>query len=111
MKKIYTIFVLTIVFSIQFVTAQQNFAPPTEGKSVVYFIRTNEIGTLINFKYFDGTKYLGKYNKRHYLRYECEPGKHTFWAKSENIDFIEADLKPNAIYFIQAKARMGMIKA
>ncbi|MFK7747436.1 MAG: hypothetical protein AB8B65_03525, partial [Kordia sp.] len=47
----------------------------------------------------------------HYLRYECEPGKHTFWAKSENIDFIEADLKPNAIYFIQAKARMGMIKA
>ncbi|WP_298515169.1 hypothetical protein [uncultured Kordia sp.] len=111
MKKLYTFLVLTMLLNIQFITAQESITPPTEGKSVVYIIRTTQAGSLINFKYFDGEKYLGKFNGRHYFRYECNPGKHTFWAKSENIDFIEADLKANSVYFIEAKARMGMIKA
>lgn len=112
MKKLYTLLILMFVVSTSSIaTAQENIEPPTEGKSVVYFIRSNQLGALINFKYFDGKKYLGKFNGRHYLRYECEPGKHTFWAKSENIDFIEADLKAGSIYFIEAKANMGMFKA
>ena len=111
MKKLYTFLILTMLLNISLVTAQEPITRPTEGKSVIYFIRTTQAGSLINFKYFDGEKYLGKFNGRHYFQYECNPGKHTFWAKSENIDFIEADIKANSIYFIEAKARMGMIKA
>lgn len=111
MKKIIILLAIGILSSIQFVTAQENLTPPSEGKAVIYFVRTTNVGAIINFKYYDGPKYLGKFSGRNYIRYECEPGKHTFWSSSENLDFIEADLKAGGIYLIEAKARMGMIKA
>lgn len=111
MKKQLILLVLSLFFSVQYLTAQEAITPPSEGKAVIYFVRTSHVGAIINFKYYDGSKYLGKFSGRNYIRYECEPGKHTFWASSENLDFIEADVKAGSIYFIEAKARMGMIKA
>lgn len=43
--------------------------------------------------------------------YECEPGKHLFWAASENRDYIEAELEPNGVYFLNAEGQMGVFVA
>lgn len=84
---------------------------PSEGKALVYFVRPSGLGALINFKYFDGEKYLGKFSAGKYLAYECDPGSHLFWAKSENMDFVEAELEAGKVYIIQAEPMMGAIKA
>ena len=103
---------LILLFSVfSFSVFSQEFKKPSEGKSMVYFVRTTSLGFLINFKYFDNEKYLGKFNYGKYIAYECEPGKHLFWSKSENIDFIEAELEANKIYIIDSEPQMGAIKA
>lgn len=89
----------------------QELQKPSEGKTMVYFTRVDQMGFLINFKYFDGEKYLGKFNHGKYLAYECEPGKHLFWAKSENVHFVEADLEADKIYVIDSEPQMGAFKA
>lgn len=38
----------------------QEFQKPHEGKSLVYFVRYGGAVALIDFRYFDGNKYLGK---------------------------------------------------
>lgn len=86
-------------------------AKPSEGKAMVYFVRSSSLGFLINFKYFDGETYLGKFNHGKYLAYECAPGKHLFWSKSENTDYLEAELEAGKIYIIDAEPQMGAIKA
>jgi hypothetical protein len=89
----------------------QDIKPAPEGKAVVYFVRTASAGFAINFTYFDSAKVIGRFNGPKYLRYECEPGKHLFWARSENRDFVEADVEAGKIYFIEAIPQMGAIKA
>lgn len=107
MRKI-IIFALTIL---SITVYSQELKKPSEGKSIVYFVRSSAMGFLINFKYFDGEKYLGKFNYGEYMVYQCEPGKHIFWSRSENTDFIEADLEAGKIYIVDSEAQMGAIKA
>ena len=64
---------------------KEKLIPPAEGKSVIYFVRSTSAGSLMNIRYFDSEKYLGKFNGRSYIRYECDPGMHDFWIKAENI--------------------------
>lgn len=108
MKKL--IFILAILSSGILVQAQK-LMKPSENKSMVYFVRTSSMGFAINFKYFDGKEYIGKFKGKGYLAYECEPGKHLFWASSENVDFIEATLEAGKTYVILAVPMMGAIKA
>lgn len=89
----------------------QEFKKPSPGKSLVYFVRISGTGALINFKYFDGDKYLGKMNGVNYFTYECDPGKHIFWVAAENRDFLNADLKPDATYIVEVQPTMGAFKA
>ncbi|HTH55957.1 MAG TPA: hypothetical protein VL728_07905 [Cyclobacteriaceae bacterium] len=89
----------------------QIIAPAPSDKSVVYFVRTSSLGFAINFSYFDSTKLIGRFNGRKYTRYECNPGKHLLWARSENRDFMEADLEPGKIYILKANPTMGFNKA
>jgi hypothetical protein len=109
MKKL--VIFLCILFTGTLFCSGQNIAPAPADKAVVYFVRTSSLGFAINFSYFDSTKLIGKFNGPKYLRYECEPGHHLFWARSENKDFIEADLEAGKIYFIEATPKMGMVKA
>src|SRR5690606_10177369 len=51
------------------------------------------------------------FNGTNYLRYECEPGSHLLWARSENRDFVEADLEAGKIYFLEVVPQMGAVKA
>jgi hypothetical protein len=85
----------------------QEFKKPSEGKSLVYFVRTKGTGSLINFQFFDGDKFLGKMNGANYFIYECEPGNHVFWATSENKDFIQGELMEGSTYIIQSKPQAG----
>jgi len=82
-----------------------------EDKAVVYFVRTSSLGAAINFTYFDSSTLIGRSNGTNFIRYECSPGHHLFWARSENKDFLEAELEAGKIYFIQAVPQMGAFKA
>lgn len=104
-------FFLAFVLLVSFLNYAQELRKPTEGKSLVYFVRSSSMGFLINFKYFDGEKYLGKFNHGYYLVYECEPGKHLFWSKSENIDYLEAELDAGKTYIVDSEPQMGVLKA
>lgn len=108
MKRIIIIVLFNLFFSFSY---SQELKKPSEGKSIVYFTRISSLGFLINFKYFDGEKYLGKFNHGKFLAYECEPGKHLFWSKSENIDYLEAELEAGKIYIIDSEPQMGAFKA
>lgn len=100
------VFILSCNFiSAQKVTAQP-IEKPSEGKSLVYILKTGA-GPLVNFRIYDGDKFLGALSGFKYLVYECEPGKHVFWAASENRDFVEADLEPNSVYVLNAEGQMG----
>jgi hypothetical protein len=106
MKKLLVFF----LFITNFAFAQE-LDTPKEGKVLVYFTRYDATGFLINFKYFDGDKYLGKFNHGKYMVYECEPGKHIFWSKAENFDFVEAELEAGRVYIIDSRPQIGAIKA
>lgn len=102
----------TILLMALATTAQgQELIPPSPGKSTVYFVRSLGSGALVNFKYFDGERYLGKFNGRGYLIYETDPGDHVFWVTSENRDFVEATLLPDKIYIIEVRPTVGAFKA
>lgn len=90
--------------------AQDIEAPPSD-KSVVYFMRPNGLGIIVNFTYYDGDQIIGKFNGAKYMRYECEPGEHTFWARSENRSFLKANLAAGKIYVVEALPVMGAFKA
>lgn len=89
----------------------QDIQPAPSNKAVVYFVRTSSYGFAINFSYFDSTKLIGIFAGQGYIRYECEPGSHLFWARSENKDFIEANVEAGKIYFIEAIVKTGWVKA
>lgn len=105
----------TVVFFFFFLSivsaSGQKLEPAPEGKAVVYFVRPSSLGFAINFSYFDSAQLVGKFNGPKYIRYECEPGTHLFWAKSENRDFLEAEVEAGRIYFIEAVVKMGAVKA
>lgn len=109
MKKAFLI--ITIIFFNHFFCAAQEIAPAPAGKAVVYFVRMSSLGFAVNFSYFDSTRLIAKFHGTKYFRYECAPGSHLFWARSENKDFVEAELEEGKIYFIEAVPKMGAIKA
>ena len=80
-------------------------------KATVYFVRASSLGAVINFALFDGEQVIGRINGMKYMRYECDPGKHLFWARSENKSFVEAELEPGKTYLIDVIPQMGGIKA
>lgn len=102
-------FILLLCFALPSIC--QNLRSAPDDKAVVYFVRTSSLGFAINFSYFDSARVIGVFNGPKYIRYECEPGQHLLWARSENRDFIEAELEAGKIYFIKANVKMGGIKA
>ncbi len=109
MKKV-ILFVTPLLFT-SILLIGQSLEPAPADKAVIYFTRTSTLGFAINFSYFDSTKVIGVFNGPKYIRYECEPGTHLFWARSENRDFVEAEVEAGKIYFIEALVKMGAVKA
>lgn len=88
---------LIVVLFISTTSYGQGFTKPAEGKSVIYFMQT---ATGFNTTFiFEGEEFIGKCKGRSYIRYECEPGYHTFLALSgANKGFLTADLEADKIY-------------
>ncbi len=104
MKFMVNPFVLAFICLMPFgqITAQESVVtPPSEGKAVIYFVRTGGTGGWFNFRFFEKENYLGKFQGKNYIRHECDPGEYIFWVKAENIDFIETDLKEGGTYLVQ----------
>lgn len=93
------------------VVLAQDFKAPSEGKALVYFVRYQGAMAVLDFKYFDGEKYLGKASLNNYILYECEPGEHIFWVSAENKEFIKGGLKPNSTYVIEVRPYMRVVSA
>lgn len=105
------LFTAALFFSVVFYSYAQDIPPAPDNKAVVYFVRTSSLGFAINFSYFDSAVFLGKANGQNYIRYECEPGAHLFWARSENRSFVEAEVEAGKIYFLEVTPELGAIKA
>lgn len=105
----------TLTFLSLFTFAQETQLPelitPAKGKSMVYFTRTSSVGMLINFSFYDGEELIGKLKPGKFIAYECTPGNHVFIGKSENTDYVEANLEEGKIYVIDSEAQMGAFKA
>lgn len=80
-------------------------------KATVYIVRTSGLGALINFKFFIGEKYIGKFNYGKYMKLTFDPGEHLIWARAENSSFIEAQLEAGKTYIVDAVPKMGALKA
>jgi hypothetical protein len=109
MKKIAAIFSIGMLLYTKLVS--QEIPPAPADKAVVYFVRTSGLGFAINFSYLDSATLIAKANGTNYVRYECNPGNHIFWARTENRDYVEAELEPGKIYFLEAVPTMGAIRA
>lgn len=107
-SKLVILVIVLAVTNIYYAKAQ-GFKPPAEGKAVVYFSPIWFGGK--EFKYFHNDVYFGTMKGKNYLRYECDPGQHLFWASSENIEFITADLKENGTYLVIVSTIFGTGKA
>ena len=112
MKIVSSVTTLLFVLISLTVSAQdfrEKLIPPTEGKSVIYFVRSSDEGTLMNIRYFDDKNYIGKFNGRSYFRYECNPGEHIFWIKAENIAILKANLEEGKVYMMETNPEPGAI--
>lgn len=89
----------------------QTLKVPSDGKAMVYIMRSNNLAAGINFRVFDKETFLGALPSSAYIVYECDPGEHLFWAASENRDYAEAALEANKTYFIDLRAKMGLVIA
>lgn len=99
---------ITIIFTLtSFISLlAQGFQPPAKGKAVIYFVNFKKKDS---FEYFHQDKYIGIIKKGgNYLRIECEPGEHLFWASAENKEFVTATLLEGGSYIVVCAAKMGM---
>lgn len=67
-------------------------------------------GILTPFVFFDGDRVIGRISGEKYFKYECDPGEHIFWAKSEHRSFLSANLSPGKVYIIEAWALIGVFR-
>lgn len=98
-----------LAFSFWANSAKSQILEPAPDKAVVYFFRYSPTGFLVGFSYYDGREFIGKTANTNYIRYECEPGQHLFWASAENRSFIEADLFPGKIYAVEVRPEFGAV--
>ena len=89
--------------------AQQ--APVPKDKAVVYFVRPDPGALLIQYQLYDGEMHIGNLGVRKYIRYECDPGEHVFWGKSENRSFATGNLEAGKSYVIETMTLPGGLSA
>ena len=87
MKKL---LIILLCFFNHFNALSQTIEPAPVDKAVVYFVRTVKggFGSLANTFVFDSQNTIGMLSYRNFIRYECEPGEHLFWAIRSNISTI-----------------------
>jgi hypothetical protein len=100
-----------LLLCVQYSVFSQGFQTPSSGKCVVYFIRPEFFDRAVKFEYYDNDRYIGGWSGINYMRYECDPGTHLFWATSENKEFMPSELKAGGVYMVNVFAVYGFGKA
>jgi len=110
------LFISLFIF-IPFSLMSQTFDPAPQDKAIVYFVRTVKggFGSLANTFMFDSEEAIGMLSYRNFIRFECEPGEHLFWAIRSNIStitftyyksYITANLDPGKTYLVEVRLQM-----
>lgn len=107
--KFQLLLIIGLFFSVS--SYAQGFQAPTPGKAVVYFVRLAAAGFAISFDFYHNDKYIGAFAGKNYLRYESDPGEQLFWASSENLEFLTAELKEGGVYVVVVDVEMGFAVA
>lgn len=88
---------------------------PEEGKALVIFLRSTQVGALISASVYDApdaeTKFIGIIQNGQRVAYQAEPGQHRFMVIAENADFMEATLEAGKTYYVLISPRPGAWKA
>ena len=88
---------------------------PTEGKSMIVFMRPSTLGFAIQSSVFEvnneDVQLAGIVAAKKKVAYELEPGEHLFMVIGESADFMYADLDPGKTYYALVTPRMGAWKA
>lgn len=105
-SRLVLILTLFMIFECGYVYSQ-GFKPPSDGKAVVYLVRTGTYAKKYEFEIFKDDKLLCELKGENYLRVECEPGHHLFWVDSENHDYVDATLEAGKTYIVRALITMG----
>ncbi len=84
---------------------------PTEDMALVYVFRPAKVGAAIRTWSFAGDQFIGVSKPKAYYFALVPPGKHVFWAKSENTSGIEVEVEAGETYYFQTAIRMGFNKA
>lgn len=111
MKNLKICILLACLFPALLLFSQNSTDEISKEKASVFLIRTSKIGAIINYKYFIGDTYLGKCNYGKYLKLELDPGEYLLWVKAENKSFVNAKVEAGKTYYINAAARIGVIKS
>lgn len=93
---------LLVVLFLSTTSYGQGFTTPAEGKSVIYFMKL-QIGFGTTFL-FNAEEFIGQFKNKSYIRYECEPGAHTFMSLEGAVNsFLTADLEAEKIYIVEIR--------
>lgn len=84
---------------------------PAQGKALIYFVRTQNMGGAIKVKLFADGELAGIVGRKTFIPLEVDPGKHEFIAVAENAGFLEAEVEAGRIYYVQVAIHMGALKA
>lgn len=108
MKKYYTVILLFLSYFTSLFA--QELPKSSDGKAVVFIIRSEFKAIFINHEFYNNEKYIGSLKGYSYLKYECDTGKQLFWASADNTDFLSLTLLPGETYIIEAEHKFGFLK-
>jgi len=111
MKTLKTSILLVCLFQGALLFSQNSNVEINSDKATVFIVRSSGMGGVINYKYFIDDTYLGKCNYGYYLKLELDPGEYLLWVKAENRSFVKATVEAGKIYYVNAEARMGVVKS
>jgi hypothetical protein len=89
-------------------------APAAEaepGKALVYVMRPAKMGSAVKSWFFCDDEVLGVNKGDSCFAAQVDPGEHTFWSMSENVDTVVLSVEAGTTYYIQQRVKMGAMKA
>ncbi|PXV63568.1 hypothetical protein CLV62_11355 [Dysgonomonas alginatilytica] len=110
-KNILTVLLLACIAMVSTSATASKKVTPDSGKCLIYFIRPGASALAIKFKLYDNEVLVDKLGHSNYIAYECDPGEHIFVIKSENTDYLEANLDANKVYLVECSVQPGIVKA
>lgn len=84
---------------------------PDSGKALVYIVRPSVVGSAITFGVTCNDVHIGATNGKRFIYAFLDPGTHTFISKAENKSELFLKVEPGETYFINQKAKMGLLFA